>query len=85
MEREKRFELSTSSLARRHSTTELLPHYGLEPLENQRRKKLYTTERCCVNLQANPNGMLRLRLHVVVEPTNAFQHQIEHEPRGRRC
>ncbi|MDQ5933979.1 MAG: hypothetical protein QG574_1277 [Cyanobacteriota bacterium erpe_2018_sw_21hr_WHONDRS-SW48-000092_B_bin.40] len=59
MEREKRFELSTSSLARRHSTTELLPHYGLEPLKNQRRKKLYTTERSCVHLQANPNGMLR--------------------------
>jgi hypothetical protein len=28
-------------------------------LKNQRRKKLYTTERSCVHLQANPNGMLR--------------------------
>jgi hypothetical protein len=85
MEREKRFELSTSSLARRHSTTELLPHNGLEPSENQRRKKLYTTERSCVHLQANPNGMLRLRLHDADEQTNAFQHLIAREPHGTHC
>lgn len=84
MERETRFELATSSLARRHSTTELLPHYGLEPLKNQRRRKLYTTERSCVHLQAKPNGMLRLRLHDEDEQTNAFQHLTGREPHGRR-